>query len=120
MHKDDYDRHGSIVENAMVYSSGKFDFFDDRFTKNSRASYPLEFLTNVKPGSTGGHPSTILFLTADAYGVLPPIAKLPPPQAMLWLSWVTLLNWPETETGVTEPKATFSRFFGTSFMAIET
>ncbi|MFQ6033361.1 MAG: phosphoenolpyruvate carboxykinase (ATP), partial [Candidatus Bipolaricaulia bacterium] len=76
MHKDDYLKHGVIVENAMVYPSGEFDFHDSRLTPNSRGSYPLRFLSNIKPLSMGSHPRAIIFLTADANGVLPPIAKL--------------------------------------------
>ena len=68
----------------MMYPNGKFDLFDDRLTPNSRASYPLRYLTNIKESSVSGHPKTILFLTADANGVLPPISKLTPEQAMLW------------------------------------
>jgi phosphoenolpyruvate carboxykinase (ATP) len=107
MHRDDYLNHGSIVENAMVYPDGSFDFFDDRFTPNSRASYPLKYLSNIKESSTGGHPTTILFLTADAYGVLPPVSKLNPNQAMLWFLLGYTSKLAGTETGVTEPQATF-------------
>ncbi len=118
MHKNDYKKHGSIVENAMIYPNGKFDFFDDRFTPNSRASYPLYYLKNVKKSSVGGHPTTILFLTADAYGVLPPISKLDSNQAMLWFLLGYTSKLAGTETGITEPKATFSRFFGQPFMPL--
>ncbi len=118
MHKDDYRRHGSIVENAMVYPNGRFDFFDPRFTPNSRASYPLTYLKNIKASSTGGHPKTILFLTADAYGVLPPVSKLNRAQAMLWFLLGYTSKLAGTETGVTEPQATFSRFFGQPFMPL--
>jgi len=118
MHKDNYTKHGSIVENAMIYPSEKFDFFDTRLTPNSRASYPLYYLKNIKKSSTSGHPSTILFLTADAYGVLPPISKLNPEQAMLWFLMGYTSKLAGTETGVTEPQATFSRFFGQPFMPL--
>ncbi len=116
MHKDDYLNHGSIVENAMVYPDGTFDYYDDRFTPNSRASYLLSYLKNIKESSTSGHPTTILFLTADAYGVLPPVSKLDPDQAMLWFLMGYTSKLAGTETGVTEPQATFSRFFGQPFM----
>nr|NQU94215.1 phosphoenolpyruvate carboxykinase [Bacteroidota bacterium] len=118
MHKDDYLNHGSIVENAMIYPNGKFDYFDDRFTPNSRASYLLKYLKNIKESSTAGHPSTILFLTADAYGVIPPVSKLDPEQAMLWFLMGYTSKLAGTETGVTEPQATFSRFFGQPFMPL--
>ncbi|MDQ2177230.1 phosphoenolpyruvate carboxykinase (ATP) [Marinifilum sp. D714] len=116
MHEDDYTKHGAIIENAMIYPNGELDFFDDRFTPNSRASYPLRFLKNIKESSTSGNPNTILFLTADAYGVLPPISKLTKEQAMLWFLMGYTSKLAGTETGVTEPQATFSRFFGQPFM----
>ncbi len=116
MHEDDYLNHGSIVENAMIYPDGSFDYFDDRLTPNSRASYPLTYLPNIKKSSTAGHPSTILFLTADAYGVLPPVSKLDKHQAMLWFLMGYTSKLAGTETGITKPVATFSRFFGQPFM----
>ncbi|WP_206734521.1 phosphoenolpyruvate carboxykinase (ATP) [Ancylomarina salipaludis] len=116
MHNADYKKHGAIIENAMMYPNGEIDFFDTRYTPNSRASYPLEFLNNIKPESTAGHPKTILFLTADAYGVLPPVSKLTKEQAMLWFLMGYTSKLAGTETGVTEPQATFSRFFGQPFM----
>ncbi len=111
-----WQEHGAIIENAMMYPDGTFDLFDDRFTPNSRGSYPLEYLTNIKPSSTGGHPKTILFLTADANGVLPPVSKLTKEQAMLWFIMGYTSKLAGTETGVTEPKSAFSRFFGAPFM----
>ena len=116
MHEDDYHCHGAIVENAMIYPNGTFDLFDDRFTPNSRASYPLRYLSNVKSSSCGGHPKTILFLTADANGVLPPVSKLTKEQAMLWFLMGYTSKLAGTETGIVEPKTTFSRFFGEPFM----
>ncbi len=116
MHYDDYRKHGSIVENAMIYPNGEFDFHDDRLTPNSRASYPLTYLPNISESSTAGHPNTILFLTADAYGVLPPVSQLDKHQAMLWFLMGYTSKLAGTETGITEPVATFSRFFGQPFM----
>ncbi len=116
MHKDYYINHGSIIENAMIYPNGIFDFSDDRITPNSRASYPLKYLSNIEESSCAGHPNTILFLTADAYGVLPPISRLNKHQAMLWFLTGYTSKLAGTETGVKEPKATFSRFFGQPFM----
>lgn len=118
MHKDDYLNHGSIVENAMIYPNGKFDYHDDRFTPNSRASFLLTYLKNIKPSSVSGHPKTILFLTADAYGVIPPVSKLNADEAMLWFLMGYTSKLAGTETGVTEPQATFSRFFGQPFMPL--
>jgi phosphoenolpyruvate carboxykinase (ATP) len=119
MHKDDYLKHGAIVENAMIYPDGHFDYDDDRLTPNSRASYPLSFLTNIKESSTSTHPSVILFLTADAYGVLPPISLLSRERAMLWFLMGYTSKLAGTETGIVEPQATFSRFFGQPFMPAE-
>lgn len=116
MHKNNYLQHGAIVENAMVYPDGVFDFYDNRFTPNSRASYLLDYLHNIKKSSTSGHPTTILFLTADAYGVLPPVSRLNSDQAMLWFLMGYTSKLAGTETGITEPQATFSRFFGQPFM----
>jgi phosphoenolpyruvate carboxykinase (ATP) len=116
MHKDAHERHGAIVENAMVYPDGTFDLTDDRLTPNSRGSYPLTYLSNIKASSVGDHPSTILFLTADANGVLPPIARLTHEQAMLWFLMGYTSKLAGTETGIIEPKTTFSRFFGEPFM----
>ena len=116
MHDDNYLEHGAIIENAMMYPTGIIDYYDDRFTQNSRASYPLTMLKNIKESSTSGHPSTILFLTADAYGVLPPVSKLNPEQAMLWFLMGYTSKLAGTETGIKEPQATFSRFFGAPFM----
>ena len=115
-HPDHYLDHGAIVENAMIYPDGSFDLSDDRLTPNSRASYPLTYLSNVKPTARGGHPKTILFLTADANGVLPPIARLTRNQAMLWFLMGYTSKLAGTETGIVEPKTTFSRFFGEPFM----
>jgi len=116
MHENDVLAHGAIVENAMMYPSGEFDLFDDRLTPNSRGSYPLRYLSNTKASSVGGHPKTILFLTADANGVLPPIARLTKEQAMLWFLMGYTSKLAGTETGIVEPKTTFSRFFGEPFM----
>ncbi len=116
MHKAPPLEHGAILENAMVYPDGRVDLADRRLTENSRASYPLEFLPRVVPEARGGHPRVIFFLTADAYGVLPPIARLDPPGAMFWFLMGYTSKLAGTETGVVEPVATFSRFFGEPFM----
>ncbi len=115
-HHADLLDHGAIVENCMMYPDGHFDVDDERLTPNSRASYPLTFLTNIKPSSRSGHPKTILFLTADANGVLPPVAKLTPEQAMLWFLMGYTSKLAGTETGIIDPVSTFSRFFGEPFM----
>ncbi len=115
-HKAEYLDHGAIVENAMMWPNGTFDLFDDRLTPNSRASYPLTFLSNIKDPPVGGHPKTILFLTADANGVIPPVSKLTKEQAMLWFLMGYTSKLAGTETGIVEPKTVFSRFFGEPFM----
>jgi phosphoenolpyruvate carboxykinase (ATP) len=115
-HKGDVERHGAIIENAMMYPWGTFDLFDDRLTPNSRGSYPLTYLTNTKASSRSGHPGTILFLTADANGVLPPVAKLSREQAMFWFLMGYTSKLAGTETGIVDPVSTFSRFFGAPFM----
>ncbi len=108
--------HGAIVENVMVYPDGTFDLNDARLTENSRGSYPRSFLKNIKEPALGGHPRTIVFLTADANGILPPVAKLSREQAMLWFLMGYTSKLAGTETGIVEPKSTFSRFFGQPFM----
>jgi phosphoenolpyruvate carboxykinase (ATP) len=115
-HHDDYLTHGAIVENTMMYPNGTFDLDDERLTPNSRGSYPLTFLSNIKESSCSSHPKTILFLTADANGVLPPISKLTPDAAMLWFMMGYTSKLAGTETGIVEPESTFSRFFGGPFM----
>ncbi len=115
-HQDEPENHGVIVENAMVYPDGRFDLFDMRLTPNSRASYPLSYLSNIKKSSTAGHPKTILFLTADANGVIPPVSRLSREQAMLWFLMGYTSKLAGTETGIVEPLSTFSRFFGAPFM----
>jgi phosphoenolpyruvate carboxykinase (ATP) len=115
-HKAPYLEHGAIVENCMMYPWGAFDVDDERYTPNSRVSYPLSFLSNIKTPPVGDHPRTILFLTADANGVLPPVAKLTPEQAMLWFLMGYTSKLAGTETGIVDPVSTFSRFFGEPFM----
>ena len=117
-HEDDVLKHGAIVENAMMFPWGAYDLDDERLTPNSRASYPLTYLSNTKAGSTSDHPRTILFLTADAAGVLPPVAKLTPEQAMLWFLMGYTSKLAGTETGIVDPVASFSRFFAEPFMPL--
>jgi len=116
LHHAPYLEHGAIVENAMMYPQGHYDLDDERLTPNSRASYPLDFLTNTKTPPIGGHPKTILFLAADANGILPPVSKLTPEQAMLWFLMGYTSKLAGTETGIVDPVSTFSRFFGEPFM----
>jgi len=115
-HDDDVEKHGAIIENAMMYPNGTFDLHDERLTPNSRGSYPLRYLSNIKESSRAGHPQTILFLTADANGVVPPVSRLSRGQAMLWFLMGYTSKLAGTETGIVDPVSTFSRFFGEPFM----
>ena len=110
-------RFGSVLENVVFDEATRQpDFSDDSLTENTRACYPIEFIPNAKIPCRGGHPSNIIFLTCDAFGVLPPVSKLSPAQAMYhFLSGYTA-KVAGTEVGVTEPTATFSACFGAAFM----
>ncbi|MGR3323313.1 MAG: phosphoenolpyruvate carboxykinase [Pseudooceanicola sp.] len=108
---------GTVIEN-MVYDEETFelDFEDSSLTENMRCAYPLEAISNASETAMGGHPKNIILLTCDAYGVLPPIARLSPAQAMYhFLSGFTSKT-PGTERGVVEPEPTFSTCFGAPFM----
>jgi phosphoenolpyruvate carboxykinase (ATP) len=110
-------RFGTIVEN-MVYDpvTREIDFADDSLTANTRCAYPIEAISNASPIARGGEPKNIVMLTCDAFGVLPPIARLTPAQAMYhFLSGFTS-KVAGTERGVTEPQPTFSTCFGAPFM----
>ncbi|HEX6589574.1 MAG TPA: phosphoenolpyruvate carboxykinase (ATP) [Longimicrobiales bacterium] len=112
-------RFGAILENVVMDpESREVDWDSDALTENTRSSYPLSFIEGAVPSGMAGHPSHIVFLTADAYGVLPPIAKLTREQAMFhFLSGYTA-KVAGTERGVTEPKATFSACFGAPFLPL--
>ncbi len=108
---------GTILENVGYNTeTGRIDLNDDSLTENTRAAYPISHIPRATRQGLGGHPTNIIMLTADAYGVLPPIAKLTPNQAMYhFLSGYTA-RVAGTEKGVTEPQATFSACFGEPFM----
>jgi phosphoenolpyruvate carboxykinase (ATP) len=110
-------RFGAILENVVADPlTGAVDFTDDSLTENTRSSYPLSFIPNASTSGQADHPQHIVMLTADAYGVLPPISKLTPEQAMYhFLSGYTA-RVAGTEAGVKEPQATFSTCFGAPFM----
>ena len=112
-------RFGTILENvAFDSATGRLKLDDDSLTENTRAAYPISHIANAKRDGLGGHPTNIIMLTADAFGVLPPISKLTPAQAMYhFLSGYTA-KVAGTEKGVTEPTATFSTCFGAPFMAL--
>ncbi len=111
-------RFGAVLENVVLKpGSGEPDFDDGRLTENTRSAYPLDFISNASKSGTAGHPKNIVMLTADAFGILPPIARLTPSQAMYhFLSGYTA-KVAGTEKGVgSEPQATFSTCFGAPFM----
>lgn len=110
---------GAILEN-IVFEEGttKVDFADGTKTENTRVSYPIHHIANIAEPSVGGHPKNIFFLTCDAYGVLPPISKLNPGQAMYHFISGYTAKVAGTETGVTEPQSTFSACFGKAFLPL--
>ncbi len=110
---------GTVLENVVVDPcTREIDLEDDSITENTRASYPIHFIPNHIAGGMAGHPSHIVFLTCDAFGVMPPIARLTPAQAMYhFLSGYTA-KVAGTERGVTEPKETFSACFGAPFLPL--
>jgi phosphoenolpyruvate carboxykinase (ATP) len=110
---------GTVLENVVVDPVTRaIDLDSAEITENTRASYPIHYVPNHVPGGMGGHPSHIVFLTCDAYGIMPPIARLSPAQAMYqFLSGYTA-KVAGTERGVTEPNATFSACFGAPFLPL--
>ncbi len=108
---------GTILENVQIDAhTRRLDLDDDTFTENTRAAYPLTHIPNIVPEGMAGHPQNIIMLTADAFGVLPPISKLTTEQAMYHFISGYTAKVAGTEKGVTEPKATFSTCFGAPFM----
>jgi phosphoenolpyruvate carboxykinase (ATP) len=112
-------RFGSVLENVVVNPrTRRPDYDDDRYTENTRAAYPVEFIDNCELSGRGGHPANVVFLTCDAFGVLPPLSRLTPEQALYhFLSGYTA-KVAGTETGVTEPQETFSTCFAAPFLPL--
>ena len=108
---------GTVLENVVLDPATKqVRFADQSITENTRASYPLHYIRNYVEGGRGGHPRNVIFLTADAFGVLPPIAKLTPQQAMYFFLSGYTAKVAGTERGVKEPQPTFSACFGAAFL----
>ena len=109
---------GTILENVVLDENRKPLFDDASLTQNTRCSYPIHYIPNASDTGRGNHPKNIVFLTADAFGILPPISKLSPEQAMYHFISGYTAKVAGTERGVTEPQATFSACFGAPFMPL--
>jgi phosphoenolpyruvate carboxykinase (ATP) len=107
---------GTILENVVVDENGVLDLDDASKTENTRAAYKLEQVGNALAAKRAGHPSAVIMLTADAFGILPPIARLTRDQAMFYFLSGYTAKVAGTEIGVTEPQATFSTCFGSPFL----
>lgn len=112
-------RFGTVLENVVMDpETRKIDLADDSLTENTRSAFPLEFIPGASSTGTGGHPRHVIFLTADAFGVLPPVAKLTREQAHDWYLAGYTSKLAGTEKGITEPEATFSACFGDAFLTL--
>ena len=109
---------GAILENVVMDKKGNVDFTDKSITPNTRVSYPIHHIQNIQSKSIGGNPKNIFFLTADAFGVLPPISKLTPGQAAYHFISGYTAKVAGTEAGINEPKPIFSACFGAPFMPL--
>lgn len=108
---------GTVLENTVFDDETRdVDYDNGSLTENTRASYPIHYIENIKEGSQGGHPKNIVLLTCDAFGVLPPVSKLSPDQAMFYFISGYTAKVAGTEVGVKEPQATFSACFGEAFL----
>lgn len=109
----------ALLENVTLDENGKIDFKDGSVTQNTRVSYPIEFIKNiVKPVSKAGHATKVIFLTADAFGVMPPVSKLTPEQTKYFFLSGFTAKLAGTERGVTKPEPTFSACFGKAFLSL--
>ncbi|MBX6315739.1 MAG: phosphoenolpyruvate carboxykinase (ATP), partial [Isosphaeraceae bacterium] len=108
---------GAVLENVVLdQEDRRIDFHDASITQNTRGAYPIEFLRNAKIPCVAGHPTDVIFLTADAFGILPPVSKLTPEQAMYHFISGYTAKVAGTEVGISEPQATFSACFGAPFL----
>jgi len=112
-------RRDALLENVTVHDDGRIDFDCARKTENTRVSYPIHHIDNiVKPVSKAGHATKVIFLTADAFGVLPPVSKLTPEQTQYYFLSGFTAKLAGTERGITEPTPTFSACFGAAFLSL--
>ncbi|VXB25686.1 phosphoenolpyruvate carboxykinase [Flavobacterium sp. 9AF] len=112
-------KRNALLENVTLDANGKIDFADGSVTQNTRVSYPIEHIENiVKPVSKAGHATKVIFLTADAFGVMPPVSKLTPEQTKYYFLSGFTAKLAGTERGVTEPQPTFSACFGKAFLSL--
>ncbi|NPA74229.1 MAG: phosphoenolpyruvate carboxykinase (ATP) [Epsilonproteobacteria bacterium] len=111
-------KRNALLENVVLDENGKVDYSDKSKTENTRVSYPIEHIKNHRESLRAGHPKNIIFLTADAFGVLPPVSKLTKEQAMYYFLSGYTAKVAGTERGITEPVATFSSCFGEPFLPL--
>jgi phosphoenolpyruvate carboxykinase (ATP) len=110
---------GAMLENVIFkYGGYEVDYTDVSITPNTRVSYPIHFIKNIQPGSVGYNPKNIFFLSADSFGILPPVSKLTPAQAAYWFISGYTAKIAGTEVGVKEPQPNFSACFGAPFMPL--
>lgn len=111
-------KRGSVLENVVLREDGTPDYDSDKLTENTRCAYPLEYIPNAQIPSVGGHPTNIIFLTCDSFGILPPVAKLNREQAMDFFLAGYTAKIAGTEAGIKEPTPTFSACFGAPFLPL--
>lgn len=109
-------RYGAVLENVVLNPDHTVSYADASITENTRGAYPIEFIRNARIPCVAGHPTDVIFLTADAFGVLPPVSRLTPEQAMYHFISGYTAKVAGTEVGVKEPEATFSACFGAAFL----
>jgi phosphoenolpyruvate carboxykinase (ATP) len=111
-------KEGAILENVIADENGNVDYTNGSKTENTRVSYPIDHIDNIQPNSIAGHPQNIIFLSADAFGVLPPVSKLTKEQAMYYFLSGYTAKVAGTERGIDKPTATFSACFGEAFLPL--
>ncbi|EFJ39261.1 hypothetical protein VOLCADRAFT_71553, partial [Volvox carteri f. nagariensis] len=110
---------GTVLENVEIDpATREVDYESQKFTENTRASYPIEYMANARIPCVGGHPKNVILLACDAFGVLPPVSRLTLEQAMYHFISGYTAKVAGTEVGVTEPQATFSACFGSAFLML--